>query len=434
MTALFIMTVIAQTQVLTVHEAVDVSLARHPAVALADANADRAGHQRREVSATRRPQLNLESTVTQFEEPMIVFPLHRLDAQNVPVFDRTLVQGSVSLGYLLFDAARGDRIERAELLASAANVQAQAVRAQVISETVRSYLAVRSAAEQRVAHDRQVTALERERERARQLFEQGRAARVELLRAEAALSAARAEAVSAQAELNVALQELARLLVLPVDSVAARVLPAVRVRDPVTPGRGQLIEQAAQRNHELRRLRLQTEAAQSERSAARGSWWPRLQLSGRFIEYGSSSTSAQGEWQGGAQLSYPIYTGGARAAAVDRAAAEVRAAQAELGLGERRVAETVDRALTAVDAAVARVAALQDAVTQAEEVARIERLALDAGSGVQTDYLTAEAALLRVRASLTEAIAAEVFARVELARVAGELTTEWLAARLENVQ
>ncbi|HEX6067153.1 MAG TPA: TolC family protein, partial [Longimicrobiales bacterium] len=150
-------------------------------------------------------------------------------------------------------------------------------------------------------------------------------------------------------------------------------------------------------------------------------------------EYASSATSPQGEWQGGAQLSYPLYNGGARSSAIDRASAETRAADAELAWATRRIAESLDRALTALSAASSRVTALNAAVAQSEEVTRIDQLALQSGAGVQTDYLAAEAALFRARAALTEARAAEVMARVELARVTGILTTDWLATELENI-
>ena len=433
MTAILIITLVAQTQTLTVQQAVQLSLARHPAVVLAGAHAERGRQLTHEARSARLPQLNLESSLTYFEEPMLVAPLHRIDPLAPPVFDQTLAQGSVAIGYTLFDAARGDRIERAELLASGAAVQVDGARAEVIAETVRDYLRVRSAAELSLAHQKQVDALQRERDRARQLVEQGRAARVVLLRAEAALSAARADAVTAQSDLEVARHELARLLSVAAETIDPNTLAAVRVRSAPTPDRASLIEAAARRNPELRRLRFMTAAASADRSAARGSRWPRLQLAGRLVEYASSATTPQGEWQGGAQLSYPIYTGGARTAAIDRAAAEVRAAQAEHALGERRTAEAVDRALTALSATRARVTALASAVAQSEEVTRIDRLALEAGVGVQSDYLTAEAALFRVRAALTEAQAAEVLARVELARVTGELTTDWVAAHLENV-
>ena len=433
MNVLLIVTVLAQTQTLTVQEAVKTSLANHPAVAFADATAERGRYLTHELQATRLPQLSLESSVTRFQEPMVVAPLHGFNPLDPPVFDRTLAQGSLLLGYTLFDAARGDRIARAEALAAAAGAQGDAARAQVIAETIRAYLRVRSAREVSAAQRRQVDALQRERDRARQLVDQGRAARVIVLRADAALSSARADAVTAQSELEVAHRELARLLNQPVSAISAAVLPGVRARASASVDRDAMLAAAQQANPELKRLRLQREAAAAERSAARGGWWPRLQLGARFVEYASGTTSPQGEWQGGAQLSYPIYTGGARGSAIDRASAETRVADAELAWGERRIAESLDRAITALDAAHARVAALEAAVTQSEEVARIDQLALQEGAGVQSDYLTAEATLFRARAGLTEARAAEVMARVELARVTGALTTEWMTTELENI-
>lgn len=433
MNILLLFGVLAQTQQLTIHDAVRTALANHPAVAVAEARVARSEYVTAELRATRMPQLNLESSVNRFQEPMVVAPLHGFDPTRPPVFDRTLAQGALALNYTLLDMGRGDRIARAARLTAAAGAEVDATLAQVIGETVRAYLRVRSAEELRDAHNKQVTALQRERDRAAQLVEQGRAARVVLLRAEAAHSAARADAVSAQSELDDAYQELGRLLARPATAVRAMQLPAVRVRAGLDTARSALLAAAELANPELRALRLQREAAQAERSAARGNWWPRVQAVGRFVEYGSNSTSPQGEWQAGAQLSYALFTGGARSAVIDRAGADVRAADAQIALGERRVAEALDRALTALSAAQARVTALQAAVAQSEEVTRIDRLALDAGAGVQSDYLTAEANLFSARAALTEARAREVLARVELARVTGELSAEWVAVHLENV-
>jgi outer membrane protein TolC len=70
---------------------------------------------------------------------------------------------------------------------------------------------------------------------------------------------------------------------------------------------------------------------------------------------------------------------------------------------------------------------LEPAIARFRELARIERLLLDAGSGTQTDFLNAEADLLTAQANLVEARHAEIAARVELARVAGELNLDWLA-------
>jgi outer membrane protein TolC len=73
-----------------------------------------------------------------------------------------------------------------------------------------------------------------------------------------------------------------------------------------------------------------------------------------------------------------------------------------------------------------------EAARHQEEVARTELLSLRSGAGTQTDYLRAEADLLRIRSALVEARNSEVAANIELARVTGELTTAWLDKNLEN--
>jgi outer membrane protein TolC len=95
--------------------------------------------------------------------------------------------------------------------------------------------------------------------------------------------------------------------------------------------------------------------------------------------------------------------------------------------------QQVDEAQSNRDEARARVVALEAAVSQAAEVARITQLARDVGEGTQTDYLIAEANLFRARSSLVQARHAVIAARVELARVLGELSRPWIASSLESL-
>ena len=53
-----------------------------------------------------------------------------------------------------------------------------------------------------------------------------------------------------------------------------------------------------------------------------------------------------------------------------------------------QVEEDIDRALSVIREARARLESLVIAVARAEEVARIEQLLLETGSGPQTDFLT----------------------------------------------
>ena len=115
-----------------------------------------------------------------------------------------------------------------------------------------------------------------------------------------------------------------------------------------------------------------------------------------------------------------------------RAQAQRRRAGEAFRLVETEIAQELDRSLLAIEEAKARVASLDAAIESGEEVSRIERLQLEVGTGVQTDYLRAESELLLTRANWIEARYAEIRARVELARVTGELDREWLASHLRN--
>ena len=80
-----------------------------------------------------------------------------------------------------------------------------------------------------------------------------------------------------------------------------------------------------------------------------------------------------------------------------------------------------------------RAAAFDDAIRLQREVVRIEKLALDAGTGVQTDYFAAQAELLRMRSAAVNARALVTQARVEIARLSGELTPDWITINIERI-
>jgi len=63
---------------------------------------------------------------------------------------------------------------------------------------------------------------------------------------------------------------------------------------------------------------------------------------------------------------------------------------------------------------------------------RIERLALETGTGTQTDFLRAEADLHRARAALVQAEYGELLAQLELANATGDLSMDWLYRTLET--
>src|SRR5688572_8102529 len=85
----------AEAQSLTLADALDAALASHPSLRAAALRVDAADARVDVARAQLRPSALSAASLTQFQEPMVVAPLHGLDPLNPPEFDRTLLQGRV---------------------------------------------------------------------------------------------------------------------------------------------------------------------------------------------------------------------------------------------------------------------------------------------------------------------------------------------------
>jgi outer membrane protein TolC len=297
---------------------------------------------------------------------------------------------------------------------------------------VNAYLLVLTAEQVLAAQDQRLGALGAELVRARQFQAAGRAADVEVLRAEAARAAATAERVRLAAALDLSERDLARLVDVPVDSTRALRLVPVALADTTLPDRAATVTAARATSPALAQGRAQLAAAAAAAGVARGGRWPDLKLFGNYVGWSDDAGHDALEWNAGASLAYPIFTGGAVSKGIERANATRRAAAETLRLTELQLEQSVDVGLARCEQAHARVRSLATAVERFAEVVRIEKLSLTAGSGTQTDYLRAEADLLEARAGWADARHGEMSARAELARAAGMLDHAWIARTLEN--
>jgi outer membrane protein len=427
------------TSRLTLTQAVDRALATHPSVALARAQHEHASADVGTASATRFPQLNIDATMNQFQEPMVVAPLHGFDPRNPPQFDRTLLQSGLSLVWTVYDFGSRTNYVRAErALERAADIGVSGAQAQLMDQTVGAYLEVLSARETLVAQDERLTALRSEADRVRQRLEQGKAARIEGLRVDADAKQAQADRIATAARVTTAEHTLANLTQMEFSTVHATRFGGLRLADSLlaTDSAGtstaELYRQARLTSYDVRELEERQRSSESALAGIRATGYPELHLSSAYVDRGSAKGDFRAEWQLGLALSYPLYGGGSHESAVRKAEADARGATEQLRLARLNIEQGVDRAFAALREAHAQSAALESASEESAEVARIERLSLDVGSGTQTDYLNAEANLLRARASLIEARHAEISARVSLARIVGQLSRDWLARTLET--
>ena len=420
---------------LTLVGAVEAALAHYPSVKAADASVVSSGAAAGRAAAARWPDLSLRASATQYEEPMIVQPIHGFEPGATPPFDETLFEAGAYLDYTLWDfGARSARIRRARRTESAARAERAGTEQELVARVAATYLDVLGRRGVLDAHERRIRALAEERARVRKMREVGRAARVELLRVEAALASARSDREEVAAGLRVATRELVRLTGWSAERVQPGTLADLASDGSFSPDLEDLVARARRESPAVREARRRQEAAGAGLDLARTERWPTLELGGGWVDRGSADGHFRAEWSVGVGFSVPLFTGGRVTGAIEEARTEATGAGHRTRLAEKAVERAVDEAYASWREKTVRVESLGRAVESQEEVVRIEKLRLETGTGTQTDYLDAEAELLSARAQRARIRYAALRARVELARATGALDRDWIERKLEAVR
>lgn len=414
--------------------AVRLALQTYPSVAAAEARAEGVEAQQGVARSQWFPSLGVSASGTRFQDSMLVAPLHGLDFTVLPEFDRTLYRGNVDLTWTLFEGGgRSARVRGAEARYGSAAARAQGARQDLVARVVNVYTGLLTLRTARDAQRARLVALRAELDRVDRLLAQGRAAEVERYRAEASIARAEADVAELEAGLLARTHELGRLVGYPDGALHPDMLlpVALATADPgPTAWYGESPGDSVP--PEILAAQSAVRAAEADHNEASSDWFPRLYVAGGLRSYGGGSVDFTTEWQASVGLEYPVFSGFARSHRVQAASAAEVAAREELRTTELAVADRFDRALEAVRGAAAAAAALSTAERHLVEVVRIERLSLDEGAGVQTDYLRAEAELAETRAARARAINLHIAARAELARARGALTSGWIDSNVET--
>jgi outer membrane protein TolC len=413
---------------LTLAEAVAAALEHHPIVGVARERTIGAEAELRAARAARLPSLTLQGEAVRYELPMVVAPLHGFDPSSPPAFDRTLIRSRIGASWTVFDggAARAS-VESREALRDARSAGVEEAEIELIEHTTQAYLEVVVLRKVVEAGTERIAALEAELDRVRRHLAEGRAAEVERLRAEAGLREAEAETASAEARLRAKEGALARLIARTPAEVSL-----LRVHLPAhSSSRAGETDSESPPSPAIVAARERVRAEEAAVRAVRSDRLPRAEIVGGVSQFGGAASSTTAEWDAGLRLSWHLFTGGRRAGMEEGAKARLRQAGEELRVLELRLSDTADGARAALEGAEARREALHAAAEAHAEVARIEALALDAGSGTQRDLLDAEASLFEARSAHARAEAEVVAAHVRIAAVTGALGLGWVLDNLE---
>ena len=383
----------------TLGDVITTALANHPLIGQADAGVRAAIARREQVASAKLPQAAATAGWSWSEAPS--------GAEDK--FTTTTVKGTVA--QLLTDFGHtGASVARADDLAAASAQSARSSRVEVIFAAEVAYFNVlRAVSLQGVRSEtlRQREALQRQ---AQAFFDAGIKARIDVVRAEANLYQARADAAAVEHEVSTA-----RLILLnrmgidgPVNFELAGAPDMIEAAGTVD----DWLREADEKHPDLIALRLQLAAAHNSRLAAHRGDNPSLTANGSIGWTGTDELPADRAWSIGAQLNVPLFNGFLTRQQTAEAEALVAAAEFALGDRRRQIRLAVEQAEQAMQDAAEQLAASVKAREAFAENLRLATGRYEAGAAdiiemvdAQVQMTTADTTLVQVRFDQATALA-----------------------------
>ena len=297
------------------------ALERNPDIEIAAARVAEARAIADSARADRLPAVGLEAGVERSRESVLTLPFPGARTTQTAYY----VQGSVRYELDLWGRyAHASEAARARLLAS--ELDREALRLSLSGEVARAWYALKAANEQlenaraSLANREESLRIERIRE------EGGESDEFTLKRVQAEVAATRT--AEQQFELEVARRANALAVLLgrsPREMVDGRILPVGELPEEAPQLPAGLPSSVLERRPDIRAAEAELEAAAADVGVAKADLFPRISLTGLFgwasLELDDLFSAPAETWSAAAALAQPLFEGGRRIAAVDRAAA-----------------------------------------------------------------------------------------------------------------
>lgn len=331
----------------------------------------------------------------------------------------TVFDARVGLSTALFDPAAIAEWQAQRALAGAAESDYRAVRETVVLAVGNVYLQALADAARVASTASQVATAEVLVRLATDQNAAGVIARIDVLRQQVQLEAARSQAIAATNQLAKRKLQLARAIGLPATQVleltdAARFTPAPAITLDAA------VEEAESHRDDIKAAQARVEAARATKRAAMATGLPSLKFDGDVGLLGLTPRSAERTYTLAASLHVPIFEGGRRRAQTMQADAEVRQREAQLADLDAGVRFDVSTALLDVNAAAAAVDVAKSGEGLAQEELTQAQDRFRAGVASTIELSQAQDAVARASEQYIASIYAHNLAKAQLARALGE--------------
>jgi outer membrane protein TolC len=324
--------------------------------------------------AVLRPQLGISANALDANQPQLGMPIAR---QAYAAASLSLPLWAPSSHLASRAASLSARAASIAVTSTVSDAVFQAVQAYRRAQLAEAILDARSAAVRDQADHLRLSEIR---------VRSGKSPRYVVARDRAGLAIAQQNQEDAAAERDEARNDLAALLDLSLDS---RFTTEPLAPIPFADDRSAVAARAFAQRPALASSQEQVIAAEARVAAARGAYVPSAQLSAQ--SYNGTSTAHLGRSGGEVAVtaSLPIFDGGGRAAAVERARGELDRAAAMRDQMRRNVERDVADAFRELEAARRNLTTAQAAQNDADEQLRIARVRERAGKGIELEVLDA---------------------------------------------
>jgi outer membrane protein TolC len=314
-------------------------------------------------------------------------------------------------------------VRSARTAVSAAGADAQNVAEQAAQSAAQAYLLAQRATAQLAARIADSTLADSLLAIARSQLQAGVGVALDVTRAQAQVSAVRAQLIAARNDRNRTRLDLLRALGVSLDTPLqlADSLGELPVSDTLT-DEAAAVQRALRQRPDLRAIDEQLRAAQQSLTAIRAERLPTLSAFGDEGWIGTNSGSKLNTYDWGVQLSLPIFDGLRRESRIqeqEAVAREIDVRRRDLrqvaAIEVRQAILDLASAREQVDASREQLRLTQQEVAQAQERFR-------AGVAGNADVITASLSLNSARTQLNDALTSYQSARVALARAQGSVT------------
>ncbi|HYQ48577.1 MAG TPA: TolC family protein [Thermodesulfovibrionales bacterium] len=333
-------------------------------------------------------------------------PTARFGQQQVPTAESTFFFYSLNVQQTLFDfRGNASRYDASRSVLSAATLETRRSANLAAIEFVMAYLDLLEKEKIVTVLENEKAALEAHRKNAGSLYQEGAITKNDLLQAEVKLSDAEQRLLTARTFRTLQASRLNSLLLRPLnDPVQTEEVGDKTIDVPPAASLESAWKLAEQERAELRIADETLRALGFEETAKRSEYFPKLFVRGGYDFTENRYMVHEGNWSVTLGLSLSLFNGGETAAALKRIGYQK---EKLLELREKlrdeiclEVEQAVLQAVTARD----RLSVTRDAVQQAQENLRINRIKYEEGIGTGTDVVDAVALLSVARTNQYKAL------------------------------